>query len=103
MSESLAGLMVAMTRQNAGKPLNKAAGAGKPGGGTKAPAATCCAEVMVVSASLSVARLSQVAARAGTARKLIVAKAIVIATDFIVNRLVTIRSPQQELKQANPK
>jgi hypothetical protein len=66
MSESLAGLIVAITRQNAGRAFAEAGGVVAPGG-TKAPAATCSAEVIVVSASFSVARLSQVAAKAGAA------------------------------------
>src|SRR5215471_10446013 len=66
MSESLAGLMVAITRQNAGRAFTEADGVVAPGG-TNAPAATCSAEVIVVSASFSVARLSQVAAKAGAA------------------------------------
>src|SRR5689334_4930892 len=64
MSESLAGLMVAVTRQNAGRFLADAAGTPEPDGGTNAPAATGCADVMVVSGSFNAARLSQVAARA---------------------------------------
>src|SRR6476646_8516079 len=64
ISESLAGLMLAATRQNAGRFLTAAAGT--PGGGTNAPASTGCASVIVVSGSLSAARLSQVAAMAGT-------------------------------------
>src|SRR5262245_1514362 len=63
ISESLAGLMVACTRQNAGRFLTEAGGALAPGG-TNCPAATCCAEVMVVSGSLSAARLSQEAGAA---------------------------------------
>src|ERR1700761_30537 len=66
MSESGAGLSIAMTRQNAGKFFAEAGGAVEPGG-MNAPAATGCVDVMVVSASLSVARLSQVAAKAGVA------------------------------------
>jgi len=68
-SESLAGLIVAATRQNAGTFFTEAGGALAPGG-MNAPAATGCANVMVVSGSLSAARLSQVAAMAerGTAR-----------------------------------
>src|SRR5215467_511805 len=63
MSDSFAGLISAATRQNAGSSLN-AAGCG-PAGASNAPAATTCAEVMVVSGSLSVVRLSQEAAKAG--------------------------------------
>src|SRR5690242_11683232 len=66
MSESLAGLMVAVTRQNAGRFLVDGAGTPEPDGGTNAPASTGCADVMVVSGSFNAARLSQVAAIAGT-------------------------------------
>src|SRR5690348_11261639 len=66
ISESLAGLRVAATRQNAGRPLTAAAGT--PGGGPNAPASTGCASVIVASGSLSAARLSQVAAMAGAPR-----------------------------------
>src|SRR5579871_6034765 len=66
MSESGAGLSVAMTRQKAGRFFTEAAGAVEPGG-INAPAATGCADVMVVSASFNVARLSQVAAKDGAA------------------------------------
>src|SRR5262249_8837246 len=63
--ESGAGFRVACTRQNVGRLLRPdiAPGSGAPPGGTNAPAATCCADVMVVWGSLSVARLSQVAAK----------------------------------------
>src|ERR1041384_3067072 len=64
MSESLAGLRVAATRQNAGRFFTEAGGA-LARGGMNAPAATVCASVMVVSGRLSVARLSHVAAKAG--------------------------------------
>src|SRR5215472_2228548 len=57
ISESWAGLMVACTRQNAGRFLTEAGGALAPGG-INCPAATSCAEVMVVSGRLSLARLS---------------------------------------------
>src|ERR1700760_3775300 len=63
ISESLAGLIVAATRQNAGRFFTEAGGALAPGG-TNAPAATGCADVMVVSGKFSAARLSQVAALA---------------------------------------
>src|SRR6476661_8910145 len=63
ISESLAGLIVAATRQNAGKFFTEAGGALSPGG-MNAPAATGCADVMVVSGRFSAARLSQVAAMA---------------------------------------
>jgi hypothetical protein len=66
MSESLAGLIMAVTRQNAGRFLADAAGTPEPDGGTNAPASTGCADVMVISGSFNAARLSQVAARAGT-------------------------------------
>src|SRR4051812_9811281 len=67
ISESLAGLMVAATRQNAGIFFTDAGGSLAPGG-MNAPAATGCADVMVVSGSLSAARLSQVAAMAEPGR-----------------------------------
>src|SRR4029077_10334544 len=66
ISESLAGLSVAVTRQNAGRFLVAAAGMPKVGGGTNAPASTGCAKVIVVSGSFNAARLSQVAAMTGT-------------------------------------
>src|ERR1700678_2843405 len=78
ISESPVGLMVAMTRQNAGRSLNPAgpfplppawpnsptppSPRGGGGGATNSPAATICAEVMVVSGKISEARLSQEAA-----------------------------------------
>src|SRR5258708_26425288 len=65
MSESLVGLISAVTRQKAGNSL-KVAGAG-PAGGSNAPAATNCAEVMVVSGSLRLLKLSHGAAKAGCA------------------------------------
>src|SRR6476646_1383160 len=63
ISESLAGLIVAATRQNAGRFFTEAGGSLAPGG-INAPVATGCADVMVVSGRFSVARLSQVAALA---------------------------------------
>src|SRR2546423_1706127 len=66
MSESLAGVMTVVTRQNAGRFLADAADTPEPDGGTNAPAATGCADVMLVSGSFNAARLSQVAARPGT-------------------------------------
>src|ERR1700722_949017 len=67
MSESLVGLSVAATRQNAGRSLSATAGAGVPPnvlpGGMNSPAATGCASVMVVPGSASEARLSHVAAQ----------------------------------------
>src|SRR5579871_190977 len=71
ISESLAGLIVAATRQNAGRFFTEAGGTLSPGG-INAPAATACANVMVVSGRFSAARLSQVAATAkpGVARRI---------------------------------
>src|SRR5579859_1335767 len=66
ISESLAGLSVAATRQNAGRFLVATAGMPNAGGATNAPASTCCAKLIVVSGSFNAARLSQVAAMAGT-------------------------------------
>src|SRR5438270_11266766 len=65
MAESFAGLMVACTRQKAGRFFPENSDSLSRAGGTKAPAATCSADVMVVSGSLSVARLSQLAAKMG--------------------------------------
>ena len=68
MSESLEGLSVAATRQNAGRSANCAPPPPRPpAGGVNAPAATGCAIVMVASGSLSELRLSHVAAAAGPA------------------------------------
>ena len=62
MSESFVGLISAATRQNAGK-----LSSGRPGklpglSGVNLPAASAFATVMVVLGSMSMARLSQVAA-----------------------------------------
>src|SRR5579864_378738 len=63
MSESLAGLSSMMTRQKAGRSL--IAGApGMPPGASNPPAATDCADVMVVSGSFRLLRLSHDAAKA---------------------------------------
>src|SRR5262245_24369343 len=68
MSESLEGLSVAVTRQNAGRPANWVGPRRRPvGGGTYAPAATVSAAVIVVLESESDRRLSHVAAPAGDA------------------------------------
>src|SRR5262245_3746542 len=66
MSESVVGLTVAATRQNAGR-LWYEAGIGSVGGlaGVIAPAATELAMVIVVFGSFRAAILSQVAAEAG--------------------------------------
>src|SRR6478672_3798806 len=71
ISESLPGLIVAATRQNAGRFFTEAGGTLAPGG-INAPAATGCADVMVVSGRFSAAMLSQVAAMAepGMARRI---------------------------------
>src|SRR6476469_1537311 len=71
ISESLAGLIVAATRQNAGRFFTEAGGTLAPGG-INAPAATGCADVMVVSGRFSAAMLSQVAAMAapGVAKRI---------------------------------
>src|SRR5580700_1594607 len=63
--ESLDGWITPCTRQKAGSFLKD----GKLAGKVKAPAATVAAEVMVVSASFKPARLSQVAAASGAARR----------------------------------
>src|SRR5579863_2325170 len=66
MSESLEGLSVAVTRQNAGRSLYGFAPGPRPAprplgfaGGVKAPAATFCALVIAASGRFSDARLSQ--------------------------------------------
>src|SRR6516162_8348753 len=64
MSESGAGLISAMTRQKSGNCLTS----GRVGA-AKVPAATTCAEVIVVSGSLSPLKLSHDAARDGAAAK----------------------------------
>src|SRR5215831_16861427 len=64
MSESLAGLISAVTRQRAGASLNTA-GFGAGLGSSNAPAATTCADVMVVSGSLRALKLSHVEASTG--------------------------------------
>ena len=66
MSESVVGLTVATTRQNAGKVWYEA-GIGSAGGlaGVNAPAATELAMVIVVFGSFRAPMLSQVAADAG--------------------------------------
>ena len=67
MSESFVGFTVAAIRQNAGRSANCAPPPRPPPpAGAKAPAATACADVIVVSASFNAARLSQGAADAGT-------------------------------------
>jgi hypothetical protein len=62
MSESALGFTVAVTRQNAWR-----SGSGFPVGGTKVPAGTTSALVMVVCGKERVARLSQLSAKQGTA------------------------------------
>src|SRR5213593_4139490 len=70
MSESGVGFTVAATRQNAGRSPNCAAPPRPPPpAGANAPAATDCANVMVVSESLSPARLSHEAADTGRTLK----------------------------------
>src|SRR5579864_3875775 len=71
ISESFAGLIVAATRQNAGRFFTEAGGALAPEG-INAPAAIGSADVMVVSGRFSAAMLSQVAAMAepGMARRM---------------------------------
>src|SRR5579864_3359697 len=90
ISESLAGLIVAATRQNAGRFFTEAGGTFSPGG-INAPAATGCADVMVVSGRFSAARLSQVAAMAerGMARKITtkVSKQVCATRTAITNTL----------------
>src|SRR5688572_15536919 len=70
MSDSLLGVSVAATRQNAGRSANALPPPRPPrppAGGVKAPAATDCAAVTVAPVSLRAARLSHVAAEAGAA------------------------------------
>src|SRR5580658_8440916 len=69
ISESLEGFMVAVIRQNSGRALYAELSPRPPAGGAKRPAPTVWAEVIVVSGSVWDARLSQVAAQAGTALK----------------------------------
>jgi hypothetical protein len=71
----LLGRNVAATRQKAGRLLGEMGdGMNPPPGIVKAPAATVCANVMVVSGSARDARLSQVAAAAGAPESAIAAK-----------------------------
>ncbi len=64
ISESLEGLSVAATRQNAGRSSKDGPCLPRPAAGAvKAPAPTAVAEVMVVSGNFSEARLSQVVAK----------------------------------------
>jgi len=72
MSESDVGLMTPVTRQNSGRSLNGAAG---PDAGAKAPAATDCADVIVVFESFSSASFSQDCADADPGLKARIAKA----------------------------
>src|SRR5580658_2650276 len=71
ISESLDGVKVAITRQNAGRLLKGARLTGNPpggaGGGVKAPAATLCAELIVTLGRLSLDTLSQVDPPVGAA------------------------------------
>src|SRR2546430_2667428 len=95
MSESLVGVNVAATRQNAGSAGYSLAAAPPsaappPAGGGRAPAATACAIVIVACGSASAARLSQVSAAAITAN----AGAIIVAPVIekpraIANRMST--------------
>src|SRR5688572_18029901 len=66
MSDSAVGLSVAATRQNAGRSANGLPPP-RPPGWVKAPAATVSTVVTVACGNASEARLSQVAAAAGTA------------------------------------
>src|SRR5688572_31006240 len=69
MSESLVGLMVRATRQNAGRLAAACAAPGFPPGCTNLPAATSVAELTVVFGSFSeAASCSHVAAEADCAR-----------------------------------
>src|SRR5579862_2636134 len=76
MWESADDWMTPVTRQKAGMALKKPEGpspggdGGVPGGSVNAPAAMVCAAVIVVDGSFRLARLSQVAANTGAARKL---------------------------------
>src|SRR5258708_34416342 len=65
MSESLVGLISAVTRQKAGNSL-KVAGA-RPAGGSNAPAATNCAEVVVGSGGLTLPKPPHGGAKTGCA------------------------------------
>src|ERR1051326_6342772 len=96
MAESLAGASVACTRQNAGRFFANrlAPGSDAPPGGTKAPAAICCAEVIVVPGSLSVARVSQLAAKARPEPVAKAMKATAIRTGLILRSTLGIGIPQ---------
>src|SRR5512137_392621 len=84
MLESAAGLISAAMRQNAGSSL-KIAGFGIGLGSSNAPAATVCAEVIVVSGSFRLPRLSQ-----GTACAGIAPKAMMITTIHVAKNVVTL-------------
>jgi hypothetical protein len=62
MSESAVGLITPVTRQKAGNSLK---GAAEPVGGVNTPAATVCADVIVVFVNLRPVSFSQVCAAAG--------------------------------------
>src|SRR5215831_12637256 len=90
MSESFVGFTVTATRQNAGRSADALPPPRPPPfAGVKAPAATACADVIVVSASFSEARLSHVAADTGMALK--IRRSINTADD---NMTFFIRTPQ---------
>src|SRR3954452_20731524 len=68
MSESLDGVSVAATRQNAGRSVMALPRPARPPGAENAPAATGCPIVTVAFGSVSEARLSHVAASAAPGR-----------------------------------
>src|ERR1700722_4588772 len=96
MSESLLGRSVAATRQNAGRDFGEIGdGMNPPPGIVNAPAATVCAEVMVVSGSARDARLSQVAALARAPRE--TNRAVRIHRLGIVESIICLREiPRRE-------
>src|ERR1700733_9344997 len=85
ISESLDGFSVAAIRQNAGRSANAAPPPRPPPpAGAKAPAATDCARVIVVSGSLSDDRFSHVAAAAGIERRTSNTGIVNNKTDFLI-------------------
>src|SRR5262245_20381258 len=104
ISESALGISVAVTRQKAGKSANgdgaaprplpdgPAAGGGAPaplnaGNGTKLPASTALANVIVVCGSVNLARLSQEAPAAGRgARPTTISRPVEMSKHFLLMR-----------------
>src|SRR2546426_11868035 len=102
MSESLLGVSVAATRQNAGR---SAYGLALPPsrlpGGVNCPAPTTCADVIAASFSASFARLSHVAPHAGGADR-----DASTQTAPVITRMLIVRPPRGGMlmtKRAAPK